>query len=127
MTVVEPAVIGEQPVGFEVWEGGGGTLEVVVSGGTAPFTYQWYRNGVAVAGATSTQLVLSGLKGAQAGSYTVRASNLGGVVESAVAEVKVYVGPSVSVQPKEVIGYGGSSVSFGVANGVGRYKLWGVV
>ncbi|MEY5014798.1 MAG: hypothetical protein RIS92_1156, partial [Verrucomicrobiota bacterium] len=117
LTVVEPAVIGEQPVGFEVWEGGGGTLKVVVSGGTAPFTYQWYRNGVAVAGATSTQLVLSGLKGAQAGSYTVRASNLGGVVESAVAEVKVYVGPSVSVQPKEVIGYGGSSVSFGVVAG----------
>lgn len=43
--------------------------------GTAPFTYQWFKDGAAISGATSGSLVLTNAKLADAGRYTVRVSN----------------------------------------------------
>ncbi len=44
----------------------------VTSGGFAPVTYQWYKNGTAISGATNTSLPLTNLSfSAHQGTYTV--------------------------------------------------------
>jgi hypothetical protein len=50
----------------------------VTANGTLPFTYQWYKDGVAVAGATSASLVLSPVSTTSAGTYTARVTNSAG-------------------------------------------------
>jgi len=45
-------------------------------------TYQWYRNGAVVAGATSDTLNIADLSGTDSGTYTVKVGNDGGQVES---------------------------------------------
>ena len=58
-----------------------------VASGSAPLTYQWWKDGVALAGQTNTTLNLTGLTTADSGNYTVVVSNAGGSVTSAVASV----------------------------------------
>lgn len=73
--VVDPPTITTQPVGGTVYEGGAFTLAVAAQG-TPPFGYQWFFNDtIALAGATSAQLVLTNLTEAQAGTYTVAVTN----------------------------------------------------
>jgi hypothetical protein len=43
--------------------------------GTPPFSYQWRRNGEAIAGATDASLIFSGVQFADAGSYSVVVNN----------------------------------------------------
>lgn len=57
--------------------------------GTFPFTYQWFRNGVAIAGATSEILSLKSVTSAEGGSYTVQVSNPGGSTLSNAATLTV--------------------------------------
>jgi mannan endo-1,4-beta-mannosidase len=55
------------------------------------FTYQWYRNGAAISGATAASLNLTNLQAADAGAYTVLAtSSLGTTSSNASA---IVVGP----------------------------------
>ncbi len=62
---------------------------VVRATGSAPFTYQWLRNGVAVPDATSATLTLSNVTLAQAGSYSVAVTNAAGTTLSSVATLTV--------------------------------------
>ena len=64
------------------------TLSVVASGSPAP-TYQWIKDGVPVAGATSATLTLSNVTTAQAGQYSVMVTNGGGAVTSAAAPLTI--------------------------------------
>ncbi len=77
-----------QPQGQTVLAGAAVTLTAGASGSPAP-TYQWRRNGVAIAGATNSSLVLANVQAADAGDYTVVAANSAGGVTSAVATVNV--------------------------------------
>ncbi|MRV74622.1 M4 family peptidase [Duganella sp. FT92W] len=53
-------VIGGQPSSVTVAPGGTASFTVgSISGGTAPYTYQWYRNGSAITGATSATYSLT--------------------------------------------------------------------
>ncbi len=56
LTVTSPSAlaISTQPLSKTVDSGASVTFTVGATGGTAPYTYQWYRSGVAVSGATST-------------------------------------------------------------------------
>jgi len=56
---------------------------------SAPIGYQWFKNGVAIAGANSATLLLSAITSANAGSYTVALSRTGGTVTSAPATLTV--------------------------------------
>ncbi len=71
--------------------GSGGTLMLSVPTnsvfGTGPFTYQWLRNGVAIIGANSSTLSLSGFQTADAGDFTVRIGNGAGNVTSVAVPV----------------------------------------
>ena len=51
-------------------------LNAVVTGGDAPFTYQWDFNGNAIPGATGSQLLLPGVTVGQAGNYGVTVTGL---------------------------------------------------
>ncbi|PAW86948.1 MAG: hypothetical protein B9S33_07005 [Pedosphaera sp. Tous-C6FEB] len=46
--------------------------------GSGPFSYQWFLNNVAIPGANSSTLGLTGFVPANAGNYTVRVSNAAG-------------------------------------------------
>lgn len=57
--------------------------------GTRPLSYQWYKDGAPVAGATTTALNLVNLMPADAGGYALVAMNAYGSATSAVAQISV--------------------------------------
>lgn len=94
LTVNEPAAsaptIVSHPVGFTAAAGSTAALAVVASG--TGNSYQWRRNDVAVAGATSATLILPSIAAAAAGNYAVLVRNSGGEVLSNAAVVQVGAG-----------------------------------
>src|SRR3569833_2940326 len=62
-------------------EGNAVTLSVSVNG-TAPFTYQWNKEGSTISGATTSSLAFAAIRVADAGTYTVTLSNAGGSITS---------------------------------------------
>ncbi|QYM78983.1 immunoglobulin domain-containing protein [Horticoccus luteus] len=64
------------------------TLNVTASG-TAPFAYQWYKDGTLIDGATQAALVIPAVSAADAGVYTVAVTNAGGTVTSTAATLAV--------------------------------------
>ena len=80
-----PPVITNQPVSVTNVAGGSATFSVL-AGGTAPLSYQWYFNtNTSLANATNTSLGLTGIRAAQAGTYSVIVTNVGGAKTSSVA------------------------------------------
>ena len=89
-------VITTQPSSVAVLGGGSATFTASASGTPAP-TYQWQKNGVAIAGATSSSYAIATATTADAGSYTVVATNSAGSVTSSIALLSVIVAPSNAV------------------------------
>jgi poly(3-hydroxybutyrate) depolymerase len=54
--------------------------------------YQWWKDGVALPGATNSTLAFSNVQPTNAGAYTVRLTNLAGAVTSRVAQLSVATG-----------------------------------
>jgi beta-galactosidase len=71
-----------------VFEGENPVFKVAVRG-TPPFDYQWRFNGINIAGATNASLLLSNVTPADAGVYSVVASNAFGTVTSSDAVLTV--------------------------------------
>jgi hypothetical protein len=96
----------------------GQTLSLTVSlSGSSPITYQWKKNDVAIAGATSGSFYVSAVTLSDGGSYTVLATNPAGSVTSNVAVVNVSapVAPTITTQPLAQNVAFGSSLSLSVA------------
>jgi hypothetical protein len=81
-------VITSQPAGATITAGSAVTFTVTATG-TAPLAYQWRKDGVALASATSSSLALSNVQSADAGSYSVVVSNGAGTITSAAAALQV--------------------------------------
>ncbi len=64
-----------------------------VATGTAPITYQWYKDGAALPGATGSTYSKSSVVASDAGLYTVKATNAGGSTTSTGVVVSI-AGPS---------------------------------
>lgn len=73
------------------------TIALVSVSGTAPFTYQWKRNGTDIAGANSPQYVIPSVATSHAGSYTVVVTNSAGSTRSDTALLIVRVPPADAV------------------------------
>ena len=99
LSVNEPVSVTTQPVGLAVNPGATATLSVVATG-TAPLSYQWYRNGVALVGGTAATLSISPAQVADAGDYKVTISNTVGTVASASALLSINEAVSFSSQPQ---------------------------
>ncbi len=96
VTTATPPVITTQPASRSAVAGTSTTFTVVASSTTAA-TYQWRKDGVAIAGATGASLSLAALTSANAGSYTVVVTNAAGSVTSAAATLTVTPAPAAGV------------------------------
>lgn len=76
--------------------GGIAALTAAATGVPAP-TYQWYRNGVALQGATRSQLIITGLAASHVGEYTVVAANSSGSATSDAARIDLATSGSSSL------------------------------
>jgi hypothetical protein len=85
--ILAPAIT-QQPQGGTFYQGATAALSVA-AGGTAPLSYQWFLNGVAVPGQTNATLVLTNIQPAAAGAYYAQASNAAGSALSSAAILAV--------------------------------------
>jgi hypothetical protein len=98
VTPAAPVVI-SAPAAPTFAPGATATLSVVASG-TAPFTYQWRKAGVAITGnatATTATLSLPGATAADSGSYDVVITNALGSTTSAAIALSITVTPPAPV------------------------------
>ena len=93
-----PPSISSQPANEAVFIGDTALFSVTAAG-TVPLSYQWSFNGGALAGATNSSLALPNVQPAQAGSYTVLVTNLGGMLLSSNAILTVNASGPCSAAP----------------------------
>lgn len=97
-----PPTISMQPSGGSFYVGN--SIPFMVSyTGTSPFTFQWYKDGVAIENATIPNYMIPSAALADAGSYTVKISNSAGNVtsEPAIVTVSTPVPPTITTQPQD--------------------------
>ena len=92
MALPAPPVITSQPTAKTVAAGQSVTFSAGSNSSVAP-SYQWYKDGVAIPGATSASLSLPSVQASSAGTYSVRISNAGGFVRSGDATLTILTGP----------------------------------
>ena len=114
---IAPA-ISQQPASQTVAAGASVTLSSGASGTPTP-TLQWRRNGANVAGATNPALTLANVQPADAGDYTLVATNVAGTATSSAATLAVTtsgnIAPAITLQPVSRTVVPGSSVTFSSA------------
>jgi hypothetical protein len=86
VAVLAPPAIITSPVSQSLQPAGTVTLSVNASG-SGPLAYQWFLNGTAITGATSSSYEINAAQFAEAGNYTVTVSNPVGTVTSSPATV----------------------------------------
>jgi hypothetical protein len=105
-----------QPTGLSLTSGAQATFTVSVAG-TAPFTYQWRKNGTAISGATSNIYTISSVQGSDAATYDVVISNSAGFVVSSPAVLSVttlITAPAITTQPVSQTANLGATATFTV-------------
>lgn len=117
--VPQAPAITTQPVAVTTAAGESATFSVAASG-TAPFSYQWRKDGTAISGnpsALTAQLTLTNVQAAAAGSYDVVVTNgVGsGATSSAVALQVQAAAPTITTQPTSRVGVTGGNTTFTVA------------
>jgi hypothetical protein len=126
-TVAAPTITTQPASVFSV-VGGSASFTVVATGNPAP-TYQWLKNSLPIAGATSATLSLGNLTLADAANYVVNVTNTFGTVPSAAATLNVdaaRVAPTIITQPPVGLNLiAGQSLALNVAaSGTGLGYQW---
>ena len=88
LTITHPPVITSQPQSQLLFSGEEAFFSVTVNGAT-PFSYQWKKDGIDLAGETAGTLDLMPVLDSDAGSYTVAISNMDGTINSAAAILSI--------------------------------------
>ena len=114
LTVIVPPTITTPPQNVTVVAGQSATFTVGVSG-SAPFSYQWFKGGVTVSGATGASLTINPAQPADEGLYTAQVSNLAGDAISPGATLTVLVPPVITTPPQGATVAVGSTVTLSVA------------
>jgi Immunoglobulin domain/Immunoglobulin I-set domain len=96
----EIATITTQPVAQNIAMNGAGSLTVGATG-TAPITYQWYKDSALILGATSSTYNIASATSGDVGSYYVVATNSFGSETSSIVAVNVgsVSAPAFTTQP----------------------------
>lgn len=110
-----PPTVTNAPQSQSVAYGASVTFSVDADG-TVPFSYQWQKDTVDIAGATGATLVLAGVTPSDNGTYRVRVSNAVGSAMSpgATLTVAAAVAPSITVQPRPLLVGSGRRLSLWV-------------
>ncbi len=109
-----------QPVSREV-VAPGNVQFTAIAGGSSPLSYQWYFNGALLSngpginGATTTNLVLTGVDAAGAGTYYAIVTNSSGSAMSASATLAAITAPVITSPPVDQHVAAGSLVNFNVS------------
>ncbi|NCW56734.1 MAG: hypothetical protein EBV65_03555 [Gammaproteobacteria bacterium] len=110
----EAPKISQQPKDRTAFVGQSAKFDFGASG-KPPFTFQWYRNGVAIAGATEQVYATNPLTIADDGSkYSVKISNAQGSATSSEATLTVKPPPTITAQPTAQTVNAGSAATFSV-------------
>jgi len=115
----------DQPASQDMHLGNTAVFQVR-TGGSQPIYYQWLFNGVPMDGATNTFLILNNVQPANAGSYTLMATNQSGSAVSQLAILSVNLTtqpnfnannlPSLFLPSVEMLGPGVPLISVNVTN-----------
>jgi len=116
LTVVTPPSIVMPPAPVAIIAGNPASFTVSADG-TAPFTYQWRKNGANIPGATSATLSFPAITATNAGNYSAVIANLAGSVTSADAALTVLLPPSIVTQPVSSFTAPGGTATLTVAVG----------
>lgn len=112
--VTPPPAITAQPVAPVVALGGAASFTVTATGWN--LAYQWYRNGVALTGATAATLALGNLTAADVGTYLVVVSNSSGSISSSSVILSGgAAAASITAQPGNVTVTAGQTATLSVA------------
>lgn len=112
--VVGPPVFFTQPQNLTTASGSTATFSPAVANSNG-VTYQWQKNGAAVAGATNATLTFASAQAGDAGSYSVVATNSSGSTTSAAATLTLTGPPVISAHPASLVVTPGSTVVFNAA------------
>jgi len=125
LSLILPPSVSSQPASLVINQGKAASFSVTV-GGSAPFTYQWTKNGSAISGATAASYSIAAVDASSAGSYVVIVSNAAGSVSSSAATLSVVSVPVVVTQPISLTVYAGKPASFSVVatGGSGLSYQW---
>ncbi len=122
--VAAPTII-QQPASVTAAIGDNVAFTVVAAG--VNLSYQWYRNGLALSGATNSTYALYAVTTAAAGNYRVTVRNTAGSANSATVTLTVMkdAAPTITTQPASLAVTVGDSATLSVtATGVGLYYQW---
>ncbi len=116
LTVASAPAFTTQPASATVLSGYTASFTVAASGNPAP-TYQWYKGGVAISGATSATYTIGAVNTGHAGLYTAVASNSAGTATSTTATLTVttLAAPTITAQPRGATLNAGSTLALTVA------------
>ncbi len=121
LSIISPPNLTQEPVNVSALEGQPAAFTVTATGGS-PLAYQWLDNGTVVtnsstvSGAGTSNLVISSVVAAQAGTYQVVVTNAAGAVTSSPAVLTVPLSaPVFTLQPTNQTCYQGQSAAFTVA------------
>jgi len=106
--------------------GGRFVCPITVTGG-GTYTYQWFLNGLAIAGATLNPYVVESVTAANAGTYTVDVTNALGTTRLTAGSITVGAAgsPVIALQPLSKVVVPGATVSFATsATGTGLTYQW---
>ncbi|MSU21549.1 MAG: hypothetical protein EXS30_09160 [Pedosphaera sp.] len=119
-----------QPQSVTVSAGGSATFGVTATG-SAPLSYQWYRNSSALGGQVNTTFSLSNVQSADTGSIYVKVSNAAGSVQSSTVSLTVIstppppppdAKPTITAQPQSLTATeGGTATLTVVATGTAPF------
>jgi hypothetical protein len=114
LTVISLPTITSQPANQTVNAGQTAGFSVTASG-TGPLTYQWYKGGAAISGATATTYTTPATVSGDSGSiFTVTVTNAAGTVTSSPATLTVNTAPTITTQPASQTVTVGQTATFSV-------------
>jgi hypothetical protein len=100
-------------VGFEP----NATVTFTAAASGTGLSYQWSKNGVAIAGATSATFSLTNVQGSDSGTYSVTVTNAGGSATSTAATLTVPAARLANVSVRSGAGTGDQTLIVGLAVG----------
>mgnify|MGYP003339754500 CR=1 FL=1 len=107
----EPPSFLTQPQNLTLKQGSNALFSVTL-GGTAPFFYQWNKDGVPLPNQTNATLSLAAVQPSDAGGYSVTVTNLQGTTNSATGTLTVLTPPGIVTQPQNLALLAGGNGQF---------------